>query len=207
VIFANLASINPNLLSYKVADLFLKDKSISKPAFKTDNKIVKGWAGDYFDMSTQSLLKLSYNSEKLSIGTTTLIASSNNTFDVPNSSSYFTFTGDSLNAQLEVFTEGAGRITYKKVNKMVLPAAELEEYKGDFYSSELDTKYNVSIKDFSLQIKIPRNEEMKLSPLLKDVFTSNFTIRFQRNKKNKIEGFYLSAGRVRNLYFEKMIAQ
>ena len=207
VIFANLASINPNLLSYKVADLFLKDKSIAKPAFKTDNKIVKGWAGDYFDMITQSLLKLSYNSEKLSIGTTTLIASSNNTFDVPNSSSYFTFTGDSLNAQLEVFTEGAGRITYKKVNKMVLPAAELEEYKGDFYSSELDTKYNVSIKDFSLQIKIPRNEEMKLSPLSKDVFTSNFTIRFQRNKKNKIEGFYLSAGRVRNLYFEKMIAQ
>lgn len=207
VILANLAGINPSLLSYKVADLFLKDKSIPKPTFKTDNNIVKGWAGDYFEMSTQSLLKLSFKNEKLSSGVTDFIATGNSTFNVPNSSSTLTFTGDSSTALLELFTEGAGKSTYQKVTKMVLPAAKLEEYKGIFYSAELDTKYEVFIKDSSLQVKRPRYDDIKVEPLLKDIFTGNLIIRFQRNKKDKIEGFYLSAGRVRNLYFERLVTK
>lgn len=207
VILANLAGINPSLLSYKVADLFLKDKGIPKPTFKTDNNIVKGWAGDYFEMSTQSLLKLSFKNEKLSSGATDFIATGNSTFNVPNSSSTLTFTGDSSTAQLALFTEGAGKSTYQKVTKMVLPAAKLEEYKGIFYSSELDTKYEVFIKDSSLQVKRPRYDDIKVEPLLKDIFTGNLIIRFQRNKKDKIEGFYLSAGRVRNLYFERLVTK
>jgi Beta-lactamase len=207
VILANLAGINPSLLSYKVADLFLKDKGIPKPTFKTDNNIVKGWAGDYFEMSTQSLLKLSFKNEKLSSGTTDFIATGNTTFNVPNSSSTLTFTGDSSTAQLALFTEGAGKSTYQKVTKMVLPAAKLEEYKGIFYSAELDTKYEVFIRDSSLQVKRPRYDDIKVEPLLKDIFTGNFIFRFQRNKKGKIEGFYLSAGRVRNLYFERLVTK
>ena len=207
VILANLASINPSLLSYKVADLFLKDKSNQQPVFKTNNNIVKGWAGDYFEMSTQSLLKLNYKNEKLSSGVTEFIATSNATFNVPNSSSTLTFTGDSSNAQLEFFTEGARSSNYKKVNKIVLPSAKLEEYQGNFYSSELDTKYNLLIKDSSLLVKIPRNQDVKFEPLLNDIFIGNAIIRFKRNNKDKIEGFFLSAGRVRNLYFEKMAAK
>ncbi len=209
VILANLASINPNSLSYKVADLFLKDKSIQQPASKVDYNIVKGWAGDYFEMRTQSLQKLTYKNEKLSMGATELMATGNATFNIPNSSSTLTFTGDSLNAQLEVFTEGAGRNTYKKVKKIALSSEKLEEYQGDFYSSELETKYSVFIKDSILLIKRPRYDDIKLEPLLKDIFTVTGTsiIRFKRNNKDKIEGFFLSVGRVRNLYFEKALTK
>ena len=207
VIFANLASINPSTLSYKVAGLFLKDKSIQQPTFTTDNKIVKGWAGDYFETKTQSVLKLNYKNEKLTTGPTELIATGNNTFKIPNLVSNISFSGDSSNAQLDIFIEGTGYNTYKKVNKILLSNVQLEEYKGNFYSSELDTKYNVSVKDSNLIIKRPRYDEMKLDPLLKDIFTGNFIIRFHRSKKGKIEGFFLSAGRVRNLYFEKMLAK
>lgn len=217
VILANLASINPSSLSYKVADLFLKGKNIQPAAFKADSNIVKGWAGDYFDMSTQSVRKLDYNNGKLSVGiteliaiynsSTELIATGNSSFNIPNSLSTLTFTGDSSNAQLELFTEGEGRSTYKKVNKIKLPSAKLEEYKGIFYSSELDTKYEVFIKDSSLLVKRPRYDDLKLEPLLKDIFTGNFNIQFKRNKKEQIEGFFLSAGRVRNLYFEKISAK
>ena len=206
VILANLANINTGLLSYKVADLFLKDKSLQPTGFKTDSNILKGWAGDYFEMRTQSLLTLNYKKEKLSLGATQLIATGNASFNIPNSSSTLSFTGDSSNAQLDLFTEGAGHTIYKKVNKIASLAVKLEEYQGNFYSSELDTKYIVSIQDSSLAIKIPRNEEMRLTPLLKDIFIGNFIIRFQRNKKDKIVGFFLSAGRVRNLYFEKMVS-
>jgi hypothetical protein len=204
VILANFASINPSSLSYKVADLFLKDKRIQKPIFKVDSIILKGWSGDYIDMNSQSIQKINYQNEKLSIGTTILIASDNFVFNIPNSSSTLTFSGDSSNATLEMSIEGAGSKSYKKINKITLSTLALEEYKGDFYSSELDTKYNVSRKVSSLQIKIPKNDEVKLITLQKDIFiTDNYIIRFQRNKKNKIEGFFLSSGRVRNLYFEK----
>jgi CubicO group peptidase (beta-lactamase class C family) len=209
VILANLASINPSSLSYKVVDLFLRDKSIQQPTYKPDSNIVKALAGDYFDMNTQSLLKLNYKNEKLSLDATDLIATGNATFNEPNSSSTLTFTGASLNTQLDVYTEGAGRYTYKKVNKIALSFEKLEEFQGNFYSSELDTKYSVSIKDSILLIKRSKLDDMTLEPLLKDIFTGSFNtiIRFQRNKKDKIEGFYLSSGRVRNLYFEKIVAQ
>ena len=207
VILANLASINTISLSYKVADLFLKDKRVQQPAFKADYNIVKGWAGDYFDMSTQSLQNLTYTNEKLSAGITEFLATTNSTFTIPNTATTLSFTGDSLNAQLEVYTEGAGLNIYKKLSKYLLSVPELEEFKGDFYSSELDTKYTVYIKDNILQIKRPRYDDIKVEPLLKDIFTGNFIIRFQRNKKDKIEGFFLSAGRVRNLYFEKVLTK
>jgi len=207
VLLANLSSINPNLLSYKVADLFLKDKSIPLPTFKQDNNVVQSWVGDYFDMKTQSLVKINFKNDKLNMGSIELVTTGNNTFKTPNSLSTLTFTNDEQNTQMEVFTQGEGHTTYKKVNKIASSTVNLEEYKGDFYSSELDTKYIVSIKDNSLVIKIPRNDEVKLSPFLEDIFTGNFIIRFQRNKKNKIEGFYLSAGRVRNLYYSKIATQ
>jgi CubicO group peptidase (beta-lactamase class C family) len=209
VILANLAGINPGSLSYKVADVFLKDKNIQQPSFKTDSNMVKGWAGDYFDMRTQSLLKLNYTNGKLSSGVTEFIATGNTTFNVPNTTSNLTFTGNAVNAQLAVFTEGAGLNNYKKVNKTALLSSKREAYQGDYYSAELDTKYSVYIKDSSLQIKRPRYDDIKAEPLLTDIFTLTGTsiIRFQRNKKDEVEGFYLSAGRVRNLYFEKVKAK
>lgn len=209
VILANLAGINPASLSYKVADVFLKDKSIQQPAFKTDSNMVKGWSGEYFDMRTQSLLKFNYTNGKLSSGVTEFIATGNTTFNVPNSTSNLTFTGNAVNAQLAVFTEGAGLNNYKKVNKIILSSVKSDAFQGDYYSTELDTKYSVSIKDSILQIKRPRYDDIKAEPLLTDIFTvtGTFIIRFQRNKKDEVEGFYLSAGRVRNLYFEKVKAK
>lgn len=207
VILANLSSINPASLSYKLADLFLKDKSIPLPTVKQDSNMVRGWAGDYFDMKTQSLLKIILRNGKLYMGATELTAAGNTIFNIPNSLSTLRFTGDSLNTELVVFTEGAGHTTYRKVKNIDISAAEFEEYRGAYYSSELDTKYLVFIKDSSLMIKIPRNGEVKLSPFLKDIFTGNFIIRFQRNNNDKIEGFFLTAGRVRNLYFENVLSK
>jgi len=36
---------------------------------------------------------------------------------------------------------------------------------------------------------------------MKDIFGDDLIIRFSRSKKNSIDGFFLSAGRVRNLRF------
>jgi hypothetical protein len=203
ILFANLANINTPSLSYKVADLFLKDKSIQNLVLKVDSSILKGWAGNYFDMHTQSITSVDFKNEKLLAGSTELIPSTNSVFNTMSST--YTFSGDSTNTKLEFSTKGSKTLTYNKVKKTQVSTADLLEYQGDFYSPELDTKYHLSIKDSSLQIKIPRIKEIKLPAFIKDVFADGAIVRFSRNKKNTINGFFLSTGRVRNLYFEKMV--
>lgn len=207
IILANLLNINPIFLSYQVADVFLKDKSIQKPDFKTDSNVIKRWPGDYFDTNTQTILNINYRDGKLSIGPTALEPVSNHLFDWPGTISTLAFSGDSLNTTLVLATEGTAKRVYKKVKKINLPANALEEYTGDFYSPELDTKYTITVKDGRLQIKVPRKEEISLSPFIKDIFTGNFVMRFQRNKKGQVEGFYISAIRVRHMYFGKTTTQ
>lgn len=206
ILFANLANINTASLSNKVADLFLKDKSVQKPVFKTDSNIIKGWAGDYFDMKAQSKMSIDFKNEKLFIGTNELVPDSKSLFSI--STSTITFSGDSINTLFELRTPGSKTKTYHKVRKIKLALPELKEYQGTFYSSELDTKYSLVAKDSTLEIKIPRNDEIMASPYIKDIFVSDeFNIQFSRNKNNIINGFLLSTGRVRNLYFEKLISK
>lgn len=203
ILFANLANINTSSLSYKVADLFLKDKSIQKPVFKVDSSILKNWAGEYFGMNTQSIIKLDVKNDRLQLGLTELVPVNNTEF---NSQLFaVTFSGDSINTKLKISPKGSKTQTYNKVKRIKLSATDLQEYQGDFYSTELDTKYKLTIKDSSLQVKIPRDEETKITSFIKDIFVDDgVIIRFSRNKKKIIDGFFLSTGRVRNLYFEKI---
>ena len=201
IVFANLANINTSSLSNKVADVFLKDKSIPNPVIKIDSNILKGWAGDYFDMNTQSTMKFDFKNEKLLVGSTELVPLNNSIFN--NRSTTYTFSADAATTKFEVKSKGLKNQTYNKVKIIKLSTFELQEYQGEFYSTELDVKYNISVKDSILKIKIPRQDDIEVSPFTKDIFADGFVLRFIRNKKNIIEGFYITTGRVRNLYFSK----
>ncbi|MEI6088448.1 MAG: serine hydrolase domain-containing protein [Bacteroidota bacterium] len=201
IVFANLANINTSLLSNKVADVFLKDKSIPNPVIKIDSNILKGWAGDYFDMNTQSTMKFEFKNEKLLNGSAELVPLNNSMFNIRSTT--YSFSADASATKLELKSKGLKNQTYNKVNIIKLSTFELQEYQGEFYSTELDVKYNISVKDSILKIKIPRQEDIEVSPFTKDIFADGFVVRFIRNKKNIVEGFYLTTGRVRNLYFSK----
>jgi len=210
VILANLANINVSNLAYKVADVFLSDNSTTYQTadFKIDSMVVKGWAGEYLDRNTMETLTLKYLNKKLLIGNTALKPSGNLFFSIPNSASALLFSGDSINTKLVFSSKGNKNRTYEKVKTISLTALQLQEYKGEFYSVELDTKYKLSVKDSLLLIKIPRNDETKFSPFIRDMFIGdNFRIVFSRDKKNKIRGFFLTTGRIRNLYFEKLMTE
>jgi len=205
ILLANLANINTAALSNKIADLFLPDKTTPAPMLATDSSIVKGWAGDYFDASTQSVLNLSYKSGALQLGSNKLLAASNSVFTL--NTTMASFSGDSLHAKLALNGQGSKIKNYDKVKTITLQPAALQEYTGNYYSAELNTQYKLLVKDSSLQVKTPRYPATNCGPYLKDIFMGNFILRFARNKKNGIEGFYLSTGRSRNLYFEKLAAR
>jgi CubicO group peptidase (beta-lactamase class C family) len=202
IIFANLANINTSALSFRVADLFLKDRSVLQPVFKEDSNALKKWVGDYYDITTQAKMSLGYRNGKLLSGSAELVPNKESVFSI--GASTFAFSGDSAAAKFEVNTKGSKTRVYNKVRKITLSIPELQEYQGAFYSAELDTRYDLFVKDSSLQVKMPRNEAFRVSPFIKDVFADDFVIRFSRNKKNKVEGFYITTGRARNVYFQKV---
>ncbi|MES2777783.1 MAG: serine hydrolase domain-containing protein [Bacteroidota bacterium] len=206
VILANLANINTRTLSNKVADVFLKNNSLKIPftVVEIDSTVVKGLAGDYLDMNTKAIFKINYKNKTLQVGNMALKPSGNAFFTDTISASTYSFSGDASKARFVLSEIGTIKRTYEKVKTITLNEAQLQEYKGEFYSAELDTKYLLSIKDSALNVKIPRRDEWKLSPFVKDMFTGNVTILFSRDNANKITGFFLTAGRVRNLYFEKI---
>ena len=208
ILLANLANIRVKTLSNKVADIFLKDKSVKDitRAFKTDSTIVKKWAGEYIDMTTKSRLELNYQNENLKINNLILKPLSNLIFSDFDSKTKLSFSGDSSNATCLLSTQDDIPRTFKKVLAVKLSPQKLQEYSGSFYSAELDTKYNLNSDSNFLLVKIPRNEEMKFSGFMKDMFIGDFTILFTRDKNNKISGFFLTTDRVRNLYFKKLKA-
>ena len=208
ILLANLANIKVKTLSNKVADIFLKDKSVKDitRAFKTDSTIVRKWAGEYIDMTTKSRLELNYENENLKINNLILKPLSNLIFSDFDSKTKLSFSGDSSNATCLLSTQDDIPRTFKKVHAVKLSPQKLREYSGSFYSAELDTKYNLNSDSNFLLVKIPRNEEMKFSGFMKDMFIGDFTILFTRDKNNKISGFFLTTDRVRNLYFKKLKA-
>ncbi len=204
IVFANFANANTTAISLKVADIFLKDKGPVNTIFRTDSTIIKGWSGEYFDETTQSIIKLDFENGKLQLGLTELIPANNTVFNAGTTS--FSFSGDAEKTSLELSTIGSKTKMYHKVKRIDLSASELAEYVGSFYSPELDAKYLVTIKDSSLHLKIPRREETEITPFIKDIFSVGPVVRFSRNNKKIIDGFFLSTGRSRNLRFEKMPA-
>jgi len=206
ILLANIANINTRSLSTKVADIFLKNNSVKKQiaTSKIDSTIVKGWTGDYLDMNTKESVKFIYKNEKLQTNDMILSSSSSLLFTDPNSVSTNSFSGDSGNTKFILSSKGLKNKTFKKVKKTKLSTAQLQEYKGEFYSHELDTRYKISVNENELLVKIPRNDEMKFSPVIKDMFSGNFIMTFSRDKAKKINGFFITTGRVRNLNFEKI---
>ncbi|MEO6313791.1 MAG: serine hydrolase domain-containing protein [Chitinophagaceae bacterium] len=205
ILLANLANIKTRLLSNKVADIFLKNTSTKDPlaTIKIDTNIVKAWAGDYLDRNSNLTVTLIYRNEKLLAGNTTLKPSSNVSFTDPDGISAYSFRGNSSNAKFVLSAKGLKNSTFEKVKKITLTAAQLQEYRGEYFSAELDTKYKITVPDTVLLLKIPRNGEIECTPFIRDMFSDDFTILFSRNKTNKIIGFFLSTERVRNVFFER----
>ncbi|GAB3806794.1 hypothetical protein GCM10028819_42840 [Spirosoma humi] len=201
ILLANLANISVRDLTDKVVDIFLPDSLSQTPVFKADSLVVGAWAGDYFDSRTHSILKVSAQAGTLRLGNTDLLATTNTEFRVQSYG--FSFSGNATHTKLQVSLPGSKVQVYDKVKRITPSAVKLQEYRGTFFSAELNTTYSLSMKEGYLVLQMPKNEAIELAPFIKDVFADGMVVRFTRNKKKRITGFYLTTDPVRNLYFEK----
>lgn len=82
---------------------------------------------------------------------------------------------------------------------------ELKDYTGTYYSPELETEYTFYLEKGQLKWRHIRHGEHPLGFIGKNILRihPSASITLKRNSKGAIEGFYITNGRVRNLWFEK----
>jgi CubicO group peptidase (beta-lactamase class C family) len=88
---------------------------------------------------------------------------------------------------------------------LVAPSpAQLAEFAGNYFSEELNVTYKIKVEGDKLIYQFARAPQMSLSPMIKDTFAaSSFQLTFLRNGQQRVSGFTINAGRVRNLRFVK----
>ena len=80
----------------------------------------------------------------------------------------------------------------------------MNEYTGEYYSDETESKFYVTIKNGKLVMQQKPKSEIQLAPTYKDGFESPAGIVYFEREKNKIINLKISVSRARNVEFKKI---
>jgi CubicO group peptidase (beta-lactamase class C family) len=230
-VFSNLGSFDPGALSRQIADIYLAAKlgrpevlspAAKPPAAAADLKPIslpakslEAFVGTYWIETSQLLRRIIRDNDKLFY-----VRSDDDKSELtPVSETKFKMRDEPGNIYV-VFSDKAANLynTYtlteengqtfegKRIEPFLPTEAELKEYTGSYYSDELDTRYEFGLRSGALQLRAGHTEEVPVSPVKKDVFSSasRLRIEFLRDGQGTITGFTVSTGRVRSLKFVRL---
>jgi CubicO group peptidase (beta-lactamase class C family) len=226
ICLCNLANARAQGLTRRVADIYLADEfqenkvsgsKIELPEPKVvqvSEKELAVVAGSYFDSGNNNFRRLYVKNGKLfySRGTSEseLAPLGNNSFLMLGTPDRveINFKSPRAGAPLQMITivNGVTSFTHDSVPSASYTAAQLAEFTGAYYSSEIDATYNIILQGDKLAVR--RKNVDGETPMLEqfaDAFSAMGTgsIRFTRNGQNRVTGFWLNTGRVRRLRFDK----
>lgn len=100
---------------------------------------------------------------------------------------------------------GDGKPTpFEAVDAFTPRASDLPQYAGAYVSEEIDPVYRIVLEDGTLKLSRLKHKTQTLHPAVRDVFTGDIgTVRFTRDASQRISGFILNAGRIRNFRFSR----
>ncbi len=223
ICLANLGTINPSRLCNQVADIYLADKlkkTEKEPKKKKKIKVVtlskqelEDKAGNYQDERTGTWTIISLKEGKL------VMEAMGRKYDLtPVSKTRFKALDAPLDNFIEFFPDEKGRIRKAKMTMegreeinlvkasllSPLTAVQLKEYAGEYYNDELPVTYKLAVEKGSLFFKHKNAPKGALKAMDRDKFTGPwFNIEFVRDKRKRIKGFVLAAGRAANIEFVK----
>ena len=88
---------------------------------------------------------------------------------------------------------------------MIPPPRSWPLAQGAMLVEEIGPSLDISLQDGKLSLLRLKHKPDALRPMTQDVFTGEIgTLRFLRDANEKVSGFILNAGRIRNLTFAKM---
>jgi hypothetical protein len=139
-----------------------------------------------------------------------LIRTSRSEFVLPALRAKLTFAGDNTTEVTRMLVDLNGQqMVALKAKEFDASSVNPDDYTGDFYSPELGTLYTFVSKDGQLVVTHPRIDSFTLVPTGTDEFSSDKSfcnrIGFLRDSGNKVTGCLISAGRIKNIGFRKIL--
>ena len=225
VCLCNVANANPGSLTRQVADLYLADRlkpevsaeagSMVVPRFEVSEGELERYAGHYWNAVAGTSRRILVRGGRLVYqrgpgSETELVSQGGGRFVMMRDDARVEVEFDPVDDKAQrmvVVVEGGDPSVYEAYKPVVLDAAELQEYAGDYRSVEIDARYSVTPFEGRLLVRGVNHTEAILQPIVSDVFSApayGLTLRFSRDGKGAIAGFELDAGRVKNLWFERI---
>jgi len=226
-LLCNIRGINPDGLARQVVDLYLANQYMPAPAnqgdsttappsaLKVSEKELASLAGLYWNPVTDVVRRVYVRDGKLMYSRapgneSELAALGGNRFlmlGVRNKVE-IAFKSQRPGIPLQMFvTEAGGK---PNVHHSVQPASyqpqQLAEFVGEYYSSELDLTYRITAQGDKMLFRTGNWGDFLLSPRFVDSFANPQemgSLIFSRDRKNRVAGFVIRSGKVRNLRFNK----
>ncbi len=220
IVLSNLGDINVTGKANELADLFVKDKTVTaakapqKPktgkAPAEDLPFLKKEVGDYISPDGTTLsLELKNDSLFYKVGADAYLlardsARNYSMFYAPEVKFKFsTISGDAF----MVITPGQ-IFQFSRYTKLVIRDDQvLNPYTGTYNCPELDCNYRIVLKDHQLYLTNAKYEDQKLTLVGKnDLLDDNWWMNHllvTRNSKNEVTGFEVNSGRIMHLKFVK----
>ena len=213
----------------KVADLFLEDKDLIKPTtteavsqsevlptVQLSEEQYQGKAGIYFNFQRAALREVEFVKGKLQYQGLDLSPLTENTFSFevePGSQVRFDSSEEGEISGMMIITP-SGNYGYTRVKKFSPSREALNQFKGRYYSPELDIYWIIEVGEVGLIAKRRKYVDSILTPLFEDGFGDDWTpimgyprkflVVFERDQDRQVSGLFVSGDEVRNLRFKKL---
>jgi len=225
IVFSNNATFNPSALAIKIVDIYLEDELLVEEAdeYKSKEKLTEltidedtlmAYLGD-FELEPGFIVKIIMEDDGLIAQATgqedvKLEPLSSFEFEVVGVDARVSFHRDSTNQVNTMRLYQGGQIlNAPRLAPFDADSVDLSEFEGQFYSDELSTSYEFIIENGILIARHQRQFDIKFTPVKKDVFSGDAWFlgqaEFIRDDSNSVTGCKVSAGRVRNLHFQRIV--
>ncbi len=224
-IFANRGDVNPTNLAYQVADVILKndfietenvivnEESVSQEFIQLNANELKKFEGDYWNDAGSYSRKIYVKNDTLryyrsEYSESDLLPISKNEFKMINVGADLSikFTDEQMHKLMTVVIDDGNPIISKSYTPKNYTPAELVAYQGNYYSEELDATYSFKLENDSLRLFINDKPASPLRPIMTNRFSNDDygVFEFMQDENEKLSGFRLASGRVKNLVFVKL---
>jgi len=204
-VLCNASNGNPGQLTEQVANLFLPEpasvKATAPKVVQLPQARLETLAGTYRDLRTEEVIEYGTRDGKLSArsGRLELVPVGNNRF-LDQGGREFMLEGTRFTG----LSPDGGPTVLEKVTPVQPTADELATYTGTYRSAELEFDVEIAIDNNRLVLRRRLLPDMHLLPTFHDGFrTAGASVVFSRNAQGQIDGFRLTAGRVRHLRFDR----
>lgn len=222
-ILTNFSNSNPKKIGEAISEIILpsvekmayKSETLPKPSKKDTNsqENIELIQGDYWSSSALSNLTIKSRNDSIRIvrdnrDDGNLIFISGNLYrseTAPATTYKFDKLGKEITA-VHIKEPLKGTIEFKKYKKTLTAPEELKLYEGRYYSDELETFYDIYLRDENLYSHHPRHGDFKIEWIKDDVLKGEYPFRIlevQRDDGAAVSGLKVSNGRVKHAWFKK----